>query len=63
MSEPSHITERLLVRGVGREEEAPGGALTIYFNRRPTDSEMRAIHEGLRGLINGDWTINVRAAT
>lgn len=41
--EPS---QSLRCPGIGRDEEAPhGAALTLYFNRRPTDDEMRAIHD------------------
>lgn len=44
----------LTVSGIGRDEQAPrGAALTFYFNRRPTDDEMRAIHEAMKELING----------
>lgn len=44
----------LLLSGVGRDEQAPrSAALTFYFSRRPTDDEMRAIHEGMRDLVNG----------
>ena len=42
----SHEAESLRCPGIGRDEEAPrGAALTLYFNRRPTDGEMRAIHD------------------
>lgn len=44
----------LTVSGIGRDEHAPhGAALILYLNRRPTDDEMRAIHEGIRDLVNG----------
>lgn len=48
------VTAPLTVSGIGRDEQAPrGAALTFYFNRRPTDDEMRAIHDATKELING----------
>lgn len=35
----------LKLNGVGRDLEAPGGALSFYFDRKPTDAEMRFLHE------------------
>lgn len=47
-------TDPLTVSGIGREDAAPrGAALTVYFNRRPTDDEMRGVNEALRSLVNG----------
>jgi hypothetical protein len=44
----------LTVSGIGRDEQAPrGAALTLYFNRRPTDDEMRAIYSATKEIING----------
>lgn len=37
--------EPLKLNGVGRDTEAPGGALSFYFDRPPTDAEMRFLHE------------------
>ena len=43
--------KRLIVRGVGRDAEHPSGRfLFVALNRRPTDDELRAIHELLREL-------------
>jgi|HubBroStandDraft_4_1064222.scaffolds.fasta_scaffold93931_4 hypothetical protein len=50
---PHAGTLPLMVSGIGRDEEAPrGAALTFYFNRRPTDDEMRAIHDAVREIVN-----------
>lgn len=46
--------EPLTLSGIGRDEQAPrGAALTLYFNRRPTDDEMRGVLDAARSLING----------
>ena len=35
----------LNLNGVARDPDAPGGALSFYFDRAPTDAEMRFLHE------------------
>ncbi len=37
--------EPLKLTGVGRDLDAPGGALTFYFDRQPTNAEMRFLHD------------------
>lgn len=44
MSESRNSADVLRIFGVGRDQDmAP--ALVVYFNRKPTDDEMRAVHE------------------
>jgi hypothetical protein len=50
------LGDDLRVKGIGRDVENPQGAC-IYLSRRPTDDELRAIHEYLRIR---DWSIPVR---
>lgn len=44
----------LHINGVGRDPDAPGGVLTVYFNRPPTDDEMRGLHDMLRAFLRLD---------
>jgi hypothetical protein len=41
-----------LVSGVGRDAECKT-ALVLYCTREPTDDEMRAIHDAVRGISRG----------
>lgn len=41
------MPDDLKVSGVARE---PMRGLTFYFNREPTDEEMRMLHDGIRML-------------
>jgi hypothetical protein len=45
---PRDPTEQLRVRGVGRVAEEPR-ALLVLLTERPTDDEIRSLHEFLRG--------------
>jgi hypothetical protein len=42
---PTYAADPLKLIGVGRDIDAPGGALSFYFNRSPSDDEMRFLHE------------------
>lgn len=45
---PRNLTERIRVRGVGRISDEPR-AMLILLTERPTDDEIRSMHEYLRG--------------
>lgn len=50
---PRDPSEPLLVRGVGRTEDEPR-ALLMLLTERPTDDEIRSLHEYLRGWNPGN---------
>lgn len=45
---PRNLAENLRVRGVGRTADEPR-ALLVLLTERPTDDEIRSLHEFLRG--------------
>ena len=48
------------INGIVRDGEALSDALVIYFDERPTDKQMRDVHELLRSL--GDAPLAWRVA-
>ena len=46
MSDTTQTTDRPLISGVARDEK--NDAVIVYCSRRPTDEEVRAIHDAAR---------------
>lgn len=45
----------LHLNGVGRDtSDGSGRSLLLFFNRQPSDDEMRAIHDALRPIVNNN---------